>query len=104
MIIAHIAFGICSLSAAVRQLEWLGLQSKLLQGISSEAPSMGPYLLQKGSELWAPILKVVYNSVRIGCRITSTPSLPFKTPQIPSNGDHTALNRGTLGGQGTDPY
>ena len=23
--------------------------------------------------------------------------LPFKTPKIPSNGDHKALNRGTLG-------
>ena len=30
----------------------------------------------------------------------STPQLPFKTPQIPSTGDHTALNRGTLGGLG----
>ena len=31
---------------------------------------------------------------------TSTPQLPFKTPQIPSNRDHKALNRGTLGGLG----
>ena len=29
---------------------------------------------------------------------TSTPQVPFKTPQIPSNRDHKALNRGTLGG------
>ena len=27
---------------------------------------------------------------------TSTPQLPFKEPQIPSNRDHKALNRGTL--------
>ena len=26
--------------------------------------------------------------------------LPFEEPQIPSNGDHKALNRGTLGGAG----
>ena len=32
---------------------------------------------------------------------TSTPQLPFKTPQIPSNRDHKALNRATLGGLGT---
>ena len=31
---------------------------------------------------------------------SSTPQLPFKTPQIPSNRDHKALNRGTLGGLG----
>ena len=29
-----------------------------------------------------------------------TPQLPFKRPQIPSNRDHKALNRGTLGGAG----
>ena len=34
------------------------------------------------------------------CTTTSTPQLPFKTPQIPSNRDHKALNRGTLGGLG----
>ena len=31
---------------------------------------------------------------------TSTPELPFKTPQIPSNRDHQALNKATLGGPG----
>ena len=31
---------------------------------------------------------------------TSTPQLPFKRPQIPSNRDHMALNGGTLGGLG----
>ena len=31
---------------------------------------------------------------------TSTPQLPFKTPQIPSNRSHKALNRDTLGGLG----
>ena len=31
---------------------------------------------------------------------TSTPQLPFKRPQIPSNRYHKALNRGTLGGLG----
>ena len=30
-----------------------------------------------------------------------TRQLPFKVPAIPSNGDHKALNRGTLGGAGT---
>ena len=30
----------------------------------------------------------------------STSQLPFKTPQIASNRDHRALNRGTLGGLG----
>ena len=28
---------------------------------------------------------------------TSTPQLPFKRPHIPTNRDHKALNRGTLG-------
>ena len=32
--------------------------------------------------------------------LTSTPQLPFKRPQISSNGDHKALNRGTSGGVG----
>ena len=31
---------------------------------------------------------------------TSTPQLSFKRPHIPSNRDHKALNRGTLGGLG----
>ena len=30
-------------------------------------------------------------------QIPSTPQLLFKAPQIPSNRDHAALNRGTLG-------
>ena len=34
---------------------------------------------------------------------TSTPQLPFKIPHIPSNRDHKAINRGTLGGLGTEP-
>ena len=34
-------------------------------------------------------------------KATSTPQLPFKIPQIPSNRDHKALNSGTLGGVGT---
>ena len=33
----------------------------------------------------------------------STPQLPFKRPQIPSNRDHKGLNRGTLGGLGVYP-
>ena len=33
-------------------------------------------------------------------RPASTPQLPLKTPQTPSNSDHKALNRGTLGGLG----
>ena len=32
---------------------------------------------------------------------TSTPQLLFKTPQLPFNRDHKALNRGTLGGLGS---
>ena len=31
---------------------------------------------------------------------TSTPQLPFEIPHIPTNRDHKALNRGTLGGLG----
>ena len=34
-------------------------------------------------------------------QLTSTPQVPFKAPQIPSNRDHQALKRGTLGGAGT---
>ena len=33
---------------------------------------------------------------------TSTPQLPFKTPQIPSNGDHKVLTRATMGGLGKE--
>ena len=33
--------------------------------------------------------------------INQHPQLPSKTPQIPSNRDHKALNRGTLGGLGS---
>ena len=32
--------------------------------------------------------------------IVRIPQLPVKTPQIPSNRDHKALYRGTLGGLG----
>ena len=32
----------------------------------------------------------------------SDPQLAFKRPQIPSNRDHKALNRGTLGDVGRD--
>ena len=32
--------------------------------------------------------------------VPAPPQLPFKESQIPSNGDHKALNRGTLGGLG----
>ena len=39
------------------------------------------------------------NQVRFQTK-SGSPQLPFKTPQIPSNGDHKALNRGTLGGLG----
>ena len=35
-----------------------------------------------------------------GWKRTSTPQLPAKIPQIPSNRDHKALNGGTLGGGG----
>ena len=38
--------------------------------------------------------------VCLRCMISGTPQLPYKTPQIPSNRDHTALNTGTLGGLG----
>ena len=39
-----------------------------------------------------------------GNPIPAPPQLPFKTPQVPSNRDCKALNRGTLGGLGTFPY
>ena len=34
--------------------------------------------------------------------IQQPPQLPFKTPHIPSNRDHEALIRGTLGGLGIE--
>ena len=34
--------------------------------------------------------------------LTSTPQLPFKIPQIPSNRDYKAPSRGTLGGLGSE--
>ena len=33
-------------------------------------------------------------------RDTSTPQVPLKKPQIPSNRDHKTLNKGTLKGAG----
>ena len=36
------------------------------------APSMGPYLLKTGSELWAPSLKVVYDGVETAYEMGST--------------------------------
>ena len=38
------------------------------------------------------------SQIRSTC--AGTPQLPFKIPHIPTNGDHRALNRGTLGGLG----
>ena len=38
------------------------------------------------------------------CVCTSTPELPFKETQIPSNGVYKALKRGTLGGLGICRY
>ena len=46
-----------------------------------------PLLPARGSKEW--------------CLFSSTPQLPFKTPQIPFNRDHKALNSGTLGGVGS---
>ena len=40
------------------------------------------------------LLRLAYTSV------DQQPQLSFKEPQIPSNREHKALNRGTLGGQG----
>ena len=34
-------------------------------------------------------------------KTTSTPQLPFKRPQIPTNKDHMTLIRATLGGAGS---
>ena len=36
-------------------------------------------------------------------QLPAPPQLSFKRPQIPSNRDHMALNRATLGGLGPDP-
>ena len=41
---------------------------------------------------------VFWFDASFGC--SSIPQLPFKRPQIPSNRDHMALNRGTFGGLG----
>ena len=35
---------------------------------------------------------------------TSTPNCLLRNPQIPSNRDHKALNRSTLGGVGNGPF
>ena len=40
--------------------------------------------------------------VGLGVVIYQHPQLPFKKPQIESNRDHKALNRGTLGGLGME--
>ena len=41
------------------------------------------------------------NLLRCSGDLCSTPQLPFEEPQIPSNRDHKALNRGTLEGRGS---
>ena len=41
--------------------------------------------------------RLFWDSVKQRPLPTSTPQLPFKRPQIPSNRYHKALNRGTLG-------
>ena len=48
------------------------------------------------------VVKDYFAETMLDIRYTSTPQLPFKEPQIPSNRDHKALNRGTLGGLGID--
>ena len=50
-----------------------------------------------------PIRVPLWNYAPKTILYTSTPQLPFKTPQIPSNRGHKAINRGTLGGLGI-PY
>ena len=45
-------------------------------------------------------LRALRASESFGCFTTSTPQLPFETPQIPSNRDHKAHNRGKWGGLG----
>ena len=54
------------------------------------------------------MLDAVGSSFRVPCQTSpgmsvlyQHPQLPFKRPQIPSYRDHKALNRGTLGSQGT---
>ena len=36
----------------------------------------------------------------VGSKTSAPPQLPFTIPHIPTNRDHKALNRGTLGGLG----
>ena len=47
-------------------------------------------------------LQKPYVSIYIYIYLPAPPQLPFKTPQIPSNRDHKALNRVTFGGLGTE--
>ena len=46
---------------------------------------------------------MIFERVMIYSLYTSTPQLPLKRPQIPSNRDHRALNGGTFGGVGILP-
>ena len=47
--------------------------------------------------MWTEKLSRSFQGVFEGCVSASTPQLSFKIPQIPSNRDHKALNRATLG-------
>ena len=49
------------------------------------------------------LVATIYTYTLVPFPQPAPPQLPFKTPQIPSNRDHKALNRATLGGLGTGP-
>ena len=69
-------------------------------------PLLGTWTLQDDIDrFWVNVGygRAIWPSRALKSPDTSTPQLPFKRPQIPSNRDHKALNRGTLGGLGKDP-
>ena len=58
--------------------------------------------LQLYAELWQDLLHLTSDALGRTPKwvYSKNPQLPFKRPQIPSNGDRMALTRGTSGGVG----
>ena len=63
------------------------------------------YIHHTSAYIYVSIYPSIYLiSMYVCMYYTSTPQLPFKEAQISSNGDHKALDRGTLGGVGIYIY
>ena len=77
-----------------------GIEVELSQNSAGVVGARCEGAAQRGLFYPCPSCTVILGAPRHVNSSTSTPQLPFKIRQIPSNRDYKALNRATLGGLG----